>query len=67
MGVGNPKKFDICIENILKYSDSLSGIALEGITDGTEESMDVNIEKLSEIFNKVNVSFYFSEIIVNLI
>ncbi|XP_034835385.1 queuine tRNA-ribosyltransferase accessory subunit 2 [Maniola hyperantus] len=53
VGTGNPKRCDDSIQNILKHVDDLTGIALQGILDGTEESMDVDIEKLNEILEKV--------------
>ncbi|XP_047545869.1 queuine tRNA-ribosyltransferase accessory subunit 2 [Vanessa atalanta] len=53
VGAANPKKFDECVQNVLKHVDTLGGIALEGITDGTVESMDLNIKMLNEVFEKV--------------
>ncbi|XP_045772286.1 queuine tRNA-ribosyltransferase accessory subunit 2 [Maniola jurtina] len=57
VGTGNPKRCDDSIQNILKHVDSLTGIALQGILDGTEESMNVDTEKLNEILDKVGKVF----------
>ncbi|XP_045447692.1 queuine tRNA-ribosyltransferase accessory subunit 2 [Melitaea cinxia] len=54
VGAPNSRKFDESIQNILNHADTLSGIALEGITDGTVESMDVDIEKLNKVFEKIS-------------
>ncbi|XP_063839132.1 queuine tRNA-ribosyltransferase accessory subunit 2 isoform X1 [Ostrinia nubilalis] len=53
VGTGNPKKCSDCIDHILKYKDHLLGIALAGITDGTEESMNVPVKDLEHIFRTV--------------
>lgn len=53
------KKCDECIEHILKHKDSLAGVALQGITDGSEESLAVSIEILEAVLKKVNVSQEF--------
>ncbi|CAH2102735.1 unnamed protein product [Euphydryas editha] len=53
VGVANSRKFDESIQNILNHVNTLGGVALEGITDGTEESMDVEIDKLKEVFEKI--------------
>lgn len=49
-------KCEECIKLVLQYKDVISGIMLSGITDGTEDSYKVPIEKLQEIFKKVSVS-----------
>ncbi|XP_059048140.1 queuine tRNA-ribosyltransferase accessory subunit 2 [Achroia grisella] len=54
VGVGDERKCDQSIRNLLTHKDSLSGVALEGITNGTEESLAVPIEKLEAIFKRVS-------------
>ncbi|KAM3967586.1 queuine tRNA-ribosyltransferase accessory subunit 2 [Aphomia sociella] len=53
VGVGEETKSEKSIQNILQYKDILNGVALESITDGTEESLAVPIEKLEAIFKRV--------------
>ncbi|XP_068626822.1 queuine tRNA-ribosyltransferase accessory subunit 2 [Battus philenor] len=50
VGSGIPKKCEESIQHVLKHIDVLSGIALAGLTDGTEEE---SFEKLDEIFKRV--------------
>ncbi|XP_013134780.1 PREDICTED: queuine tRNA-ribosyltransferase subunit QTRTD1 homolog [Papilio polytes] len=53
VGTGIPKKCDISIENVLNYKDVLGGVALSGLTDGSEEfSMD-QLQPLAEIFQRI--------------
>lgn len=59
VGTGIPKKCDISIENVLNYKDVLGGVALSGLTDGSEEfSMD-QLHPLAEIFKRIGVSWIF--------
>lgn len=58
VGTGHKNKCFECIKHILKHGEHLSGIALAGITDGTEESLQVPVQKLEEIFRTVGVSAY---------
>ncbi|KAL0851334.1 hypothetical protein ABMA28_007154 [Loxostege sticticalis] len=53
VGTGHRNKCFECIKHILKHGEHLSGIALAGITDGTEESLQVPVQKLEEIFRTV--------------
>ncbi|XP_026759004.2 queuine tRNA-ribosyltransferase accessory subunit 2 [Galleria mellonella] len=53
VGVGEERKCEQSIQNILTYKENLSGVTLEGITDGSEESLTVPLEKLEAIFKRV--------------
>ncbi|XP_061385725.1 queuine tRNA-ribosyltransferase accessory subunit 2 [Danaus plexippus] len=52
VGAQNQKKCDECIENILKHVDCISGVALEGITDGTDFLKEYT-NQYCDIFKKV--------------
>ncbi|CAB3240407.1 unnamed protein product [Arctia plantaginis] len=54
VAAGVPSKCDECITHILKYKDSLGGVALAGLTDGTEESLKLVNDKIEGIFARVN-------------
>lgn len=51
-----PHKCEECIRHILKYKETLVGVALAGLTDGSKESYEVSLDKLKEIFSRVGVS-----------
>lgn len=53
VAAGVPKKCDECIKHILKYKDSLGGVALAGLTDGTEESNKLTNDKIEDIFERI--------------
>ncbi|XP_030029451.2 queuine tRNA-ribosyltransferase accessory subunit 2 [Manduca sexta] len=53
VGAGLPSKCAECIQQIKKYKNTLSGVALQGITDGTKESYKEPIEKIENIFKRV--------------
>ncbi|CAH2239544.1 queuine tRNA-ribosyltransferase accessory subunit 2 [Pararge aegeria] len=53
VGAGNPKKCDESLRNILTHVDNLTGISLQGILDGPEESRDIDSETLKKLFEKV--------------
>ncbi|XP_023954027.2 queuine tRNA-ribosyltransferase accessory subunit 2 [Bicyclus anynana] len=57
VGSGSEKKLDDSISNTLKHVDSLTGIALQGIVDGTEETMDIDSEILNKLLDKVGKAF----------
>ncbi|KAJ0182641.1 hypothetical protein K1T71_002010 [Dendrolimus kikuchii] len=54
VGAGNPRKCEACIKQVLQHKDVISGIAISGLTDGTEDSYNVPMEKLEEIFQRVS-------------
>lgn len=56
VGTGMPKKSNESIKHVLKYKDTLTGVALAGITDAGEESDNLAIQKLDDILKKVGVS-----------
>lgn len=51
-----PKKSNESIEHVLKYKDDLTGVALAGVTDATDESNKLALEKIESIFKTVSVS-----------
>lgn len=51
-----PHKCEECIRHILKYKETLVGVALAGLTDGSKESYEVSLDKLKEIFSRVGGS-----------
>lgn len=50
------RKCNECIQHILKHKDYLTGVALSGITDGSEDSYMVTNEKLQDVIKTVDVS-----------
>ncbi|XP_075970776.1 queuine tRNA-ribosyltransferase accessory subunit 2 [Anticarsia gemmatalis] len=54
VAAGVPKKCDESVKHILKHKESISGIALAGLTDGTEDSLKLANEKLEEIFKRID-------------
>lgn len=56
VAAGTPRKCEECIKHTLQYKDILTGIALAGLTDGTEDSLKLASEKIEEIFQRVNES-----------
>ncbi|KAL4716577.1 hypothetical protein ACJJTC_010241 [Scirpophaga incertulas] len=53
-GTGTMSKCKNCIQNILTYREAIGGVALAGLTDGTEESLNIGIDKLEDIFKDIN-------------
>ncbi|XP_013194675.1 queuine tRNA-ribosyltransferase accessory subunit 2 [Amyelois transitella] len=51
---GSEKSCEACIKHILTHKDTLGGVALQGLTDGTTESLAPPVEKLEEIFKRVS-------------
>lgn len=56
---GLSKKRDESLDHILKSKDSLSGVALAGLTDGTEEANKIAANKLENILHSMGVSLSF--------
>ncbi|XP_049880749.1 queuine tRNA-ribosyltransferase accessory subunit 2 [Pectinophora gossypiella] len=54
VGVGQDKKGYESIQHTLKHKEILGGIALSGLTDGTEESMKIATDNLDNILKKVD-------------
>uniref|UniRef100_A0A2A4J5J8 Queuine tRNA-ribosyltransferase accessory subunit 2 n=1 Tax=Heliothis virescens TaxID=7102 RepID=A0A2A4J5J8_HELVI len=53
VATGTPKKCQESIKHLLQYKDVLTGVALAGVTDGTEESMKLATEKIEGIFKTI--------------
>ncbi|XP_050671056.1 queuine tRNA-ribosyltransferase accessory subunit 2 [Leptidea sinapis] len=53
VGCGSEKMLEKSIENIFKYSDILAGVAISGLSDGSERSFNAS-DKLSIIFKKIS-------------
>uniref|UniRef100_A0A2H1X3A8 Queuine tRNA-ribosyltransferase accessory subunit 2 n=1 Tax=Spodoptera frugiperda TaxID=7108 RepID=A0A2H1X3A8_SPOFR len=54
VATGMPKKSNESIEHVLKYKDDLTGVALAGVTDATDESNKLALEKIESIFKTVS-------------
>ncbi|KAI8438286.1 hypothetical protein MSG28_010865 [Choristoneura fumiferana] len=53
VGAGLTKKCNESIQHILKYKETLSGVALQGIIDGTEDYTNVPAANVISIFKRV--------------
>lgn len=54
VGASRDKECADCLHQVLLHKDSLSGVALSGLTEGAHEA--VNIEQLLPIFKNIGVS-----------
>ncbi|RVE42557.1 hypothetical protein evm_012790 [Chilo suppressalis] len=52
-GTGIKEKCEHFIKHILKHKEHLSGVALSGMTDGSEESLRIPIDKFEEILKRI--------------
>lgn len=54
VAAGHEKKCTESIQHILEHKQSLSGVALQGILDGTEDYMNMPDDNVISIFKRVN-------------
>ncbi|CAG9796728.1 unnamed protein product [Diatraea saccharalis] len=55
-GTGINEKCDHCIKHLLTHKEHLNGVALSGMTDGSEESLKIEKDKLETIFKSISES-----------
>lgn len=61
VGATHPKSLEECLQRLLVHKDYLAGIALSGLADAAEDSVNVTVDQVEPLFKRLDVcAFLYS-------